>query len=615
MSNVGLRNATTAFRAVALKNCTAVTETVLLTISRRALTLYFALRASIMSMELEKALTRARSRAETTARGPRSSPGTVGAAEEPDWMRELAARKLKKQQQMEDEIPPPAAAAQSQPAASRPTNAVPLRDEEPSPAGANAAALAAAAVEKEALMLATTHASTNFGRAAALQPAPHASAPSGSGCERRGSGGLEGVATSDDPNAPDGAKNYTLWRELVGVRASNETLELELETAKSATDRMNLILSGVSERLRAQMEVLLRAGLDTEEKVQMYGQLKELLAYEEQFKQLQAQHSLVPAPPLPAVSPMPAPPPPAPPPPPPPPDPTPPRPPAEPMTGSAFQLERRPGQRSSETPRLGLGTVQDPDRELYAWHYAPTPAAAAMATPGASYTMAEPSGQRADEDATERAEARARAEVQLVVNAANRRAAAEISEARELAKAAVLQARQDGEAATQEARAEARAARYAAMAAEEQLRHERAQTRAIVAAMEDEVRRERAHTKSERAAHQVEIERLRNALMDAREQAQRYRQRNSFESLSGAMAQKPYPQPRATPAPAPPSRHPQVQVAPTPGAVASAEALGNGLLDRIVLTRHWEYFSVADGQPQPPPDTRSSIGFGVRVAP
>ena len=109
--------------------------------------------------------------------------------------------------------------------------------------------------------------------------------------------------------------------------------------------------------------------------------------------------------------------------------------------------------------------------------------------------MAEPSGQRADEDATERAEARARAEVQLVVNAANRRAAAEISEARELAKAAVLQARQDGEAATQEARAEARAARYAAMAAEEQLRHERAQTRAIVAAMEDEVRRAEERTR------------------------------------------------------------------------------------------------------------------------
>ena len=77
-----------------------------------------------------------------------------------------------------------------------------------------------------------------------------------------------------------------------GVRKENDHLEHELTTAHSANDRLSLILSGISDRLRAQLEALLAAGLHTEERIEMFGRLKELLAYEEQFKQVQAQHAI-----------------------------------------------------------------------------------------------------------------------------------------------------------------------------------------------------------------------------------------------------------------------------------------------------------------------------------
>ena len=101
-----------------------------------------------------------------------------------------------------------------------------------------------------------------------------------------GSAGSHDDAGADLP--PDGRKNYTLWAEVVSVRAANDTLEQELEAAHAANERLSLILSGMNDRLRAQLEALLARGLHTEDHVHMASQLRELLAYEEQFKQVRA---------------------------------------------------------------------------------------------------------------------------------------------------------------------------------------------------------------------------------------------------------------------------------------------------------------------------------------
>ena len=70
-----------------------------------------------------------------------------------------------------------------------------------------------------------------------------------SGGPPRGSGGAA------EDVLPDGAKNYTLWREVVSLRSANDSLEQQLATAHAANERLALILSGMSDRLRAQLEV------------------------------------------------------------------------------------------------------------------------------------------------------------------------------------------------------------------------------------------------------------------------------------------------------------------------------------------------------------------------
>lgn len=106
--------------------------------------------------------------------------------------------------------------------------------------------------------------------------------------EAHGGGGREPSPMTAVPPEGGGQKNYTLWNELVAVRGENDALGQELSTARAANERLSLILSGMSERLRAQLEALLRRGLHTEERIQMFGELKELLSFEEQFEQVQA---------------------------------------------------------------------------------------------------------------------------------------------------------------------------------------------------------------------------------------------------------------------------------------------------------------------------------------
>ena len=177
--------------------------------------------------------------------------------------------------------------------------------------------------------------------------------------------------------------------------------------------------------------------------------------------------------------------------------------------------------------------------------------------------------------AAEATAARARAEA--AVSAANRRAAAEIAEVRSLAKAAVKQAREEAAQAVREANAEARAARHA------------------MAAVEEELRRERAKAKEQRASHQSEIERWRSALVVAQKQSQRYRERNSYDAFADVVVSQPraassppsppQPRPRPPPPPPPPSQE-------QPAAQEKSNG-GDGLLDRIVLSRHLDYFNTA----------------------
>ncbi len=128
-----------------------------------------------------------------------------------------------------------------------------------------------------------------FGSCSSTARAAGRSRPRGSLAAGDGGGGeADGApATMGEEAAPDGAKNYTLWRELVAVRSENDALEQSLSTAHAANERLSLILSGMSERLRALLEALLARGLNTEERVQMFGQIKDLLSFEEQFKQVQ----------------------------------------------------------------------------------------------------------------------------------------------------------------------------------------------------------------------------------------------------------------------------------------------------------------------------------------
>ena len=448
-------------------------------------------------------------------------------------------------------------------------------------------------------------------------PLPMRHEPGGNWTVTDYSGGLSADLGAD-------GKNHTLWTELVGVRAENSALEHELGNAHHATDRLNLILSGISDRLRAQMEALVAAGLHTEERVRMFGQLKELLAYEEQFKAAQAQHALTsppkvaiggatqqpvvptnapsgtaeappllptPSPPsaLPACTPAPpsepklaSPPLPRPLPAPAPPPPAPVPPPAEAPGRSTSRHAPAASYYAAELMALAERT--------------PLPSALTpLARPSSLNTVGVQAGARSPADraeaeasatasvlsavaaaAAEASAARARAEA--AVGAANRRAAAEIAEVRTLAKSAVAQAREEAAAAIREANAEARAARLAA------------------AALEEELRKEQAKAKEQRASHQAEVERLRAKLAAVQKESQHYRQRNSFDALTSAVVAPPKPSPpqRQLPPPQPPPLQP-----PDNPPVANAQSIGDALLDRIVLSRHFEYFNNA-----PPPQDR-----------
>ena len=111
--------------------------------------------------------------------------------------------------------------------------------------------------------------------------------------------------------------------------------------------------------------------------------------------------------------------------------------------------------------------------------------------------------------------------------------------------------------------------------------------------------------RAERSAHAAEVERWRAALSAARAEIERYRERDSFDALAAGMASP-------NPADVTRSERPAV-AAPVPAAAAPAAAMGvsgggssdglepgNGLLDRIVLTRHWGYFMEGGSMPPHP---------------
>ena len=97
---------------------------------------------------------------------------------------------------------------------------------------------------------------------------------------------------------------------------------------------------------------------------------------------------------------------------------------------------------------------------------------------------------------------------------------------------------------------------------------------ADVSVAEEALRHERTRAKAERSNHASEIERWRAALEAARAESVRYRQEGALGDLFEMSAAPPYHSP-------PP---------PPPVDESSEQSTGNGLLDRIVLTRHYDYF-------------------------
>ena len=388
----------------------------------------------------------------------------------------------------------------------------------------------------------------------------------------------------------EGRKNYTLWAEVVAVRSENDTLTQELATAHAANERLSLILSGMNDRLRAQLDALLARGLHTEERQQMFGQLKELLAYEEQFKQVQASHGPQPACPRPhqptegSLPPMPA--------------------------GTATSglgggdldgggggLGGGGGSSSYPYPCLGQPPLVPPGpsspqrpprsasdvavRAIGVQAPSTPPPPSMQRTEGTSPMAAAACGAsyRAENEAAEAsasvlaalseaaAEARVgQAQAKALAAAASKRAEAEIAEARMRAKQAVQEVEASASvlAALSEAAAEASAGQAQAKAlaaaaskraeaeiaearmrakqaiqdveaqAEAAVQFERGRTQAAAAearASEEELRRERVRGEAERRKHQAEYERWRAMLAAARADGERFRRTSALGEL------------------------------------------------------------------------------------
>ena len=410
----------------------------------------------------------------------------------------------------------------------------------------------------------------------------------------------------------EGRKNYTLWAEVVAVRSENDTLTQELATAHAANERLSLILSGMNDRLRAQLDALLARGLHTEERQQMFGQLKELLAYEEQFKQVQASHGPQPACPRPhqptegSLPPMPA--------------------------GTATSglgggdldgggggLGGGGGSSSYPYPCLGQPPLVPPGpsspqrpprsasdvavRAIGVQAPSTPPPPSMQRTEGTSPMAAAACGAsyRAENEAAEAsasvlaalseaaAEARVgQAQAKALAAAASKRAEAEIAEARMRAKQAIQDVEAQAEAAVQFERGRTQAAAAEARASEEELR------------------RERVRGEAERRKHQAEYERWRAMLAAARADGERFRRTSALGELFPTVTTSP-PQPSPPPPPPPPPPLPAEPAAMTPVGVS-----GNGLLDRIVLTRHLDYF-MSSPLPELPSAARSTTASNHHV--
>ena len=578
--------------------------------------------------ELTTRLERARARAEQAGGGamvakvPGSRPEASEKLEDPPWMQEIAERRTRSGEaatvlEARDASgsgtaePPAGGIASTHPSPCN-TFAQPLstpamnslvvppgpRVAEPVPAAAPAPVAVAAVTAEE------------FARVAARLSPPrsdsHMSTPGhgDSGSKYGGPAGAAGVAAGDiaacdaaaalgSADASAATKNYTLWAEIVALRAEIDSLEVELDRSHATNERLGLILSGMSDRLRAQLEALLEKGVDTEERVLMFRQLKELLAYEEQLKQVhvQAQHAPTPSYAAPpslhgcddttttsvAASADPA---------------------APAASNSDFAFSTTSIAAATAATAADVAAVA-------AVADAPLPAA----TPVSSARRAQQEQQAsppplppppsqplpaskarcmAAVSGTTKAAQQAHACARAAIAAADRRSAAEIAEARLLAKAAMALTRDQAEAAVVEVLARDSA------------------VRAELAAAEEELRKERAHSRAERSAHAAEVERWKEALAAARAQSGR----NTFDALASSMA-------AARPGPAPAGAAPEQLAAP----VDAAREPGNGLLDQLVLTRHWDYLmrdpprSQAAHPRQPRPRGRASAPHTVAAVP
>ena len=571
--------------------------------------------------ELTTRLERARARAEQAGGGamvakvPGSRPEASEKLKDPPWMQEIAERRTRSGEaatvlEARDASgsgtaePPAGGIASTHPSPCN-TFAQPLstpamnslvvppgpRVAEPVPAAAPAP-VAVAAVTAQAVAAAVT--AQDAPPTPLVPPLPPPSEMSLSELQAE----LDAVPTVaaaalGSADASAATKNYTLWAEIVALRAEIDSLEVELDRAHATNERLGLILSGMSDRLRAQLEALLEKGVDTEERVLMFRQLKELLAYEEQLKQVhvQAQHAPTPSYAAPpslhgcddttttsvAASADPA---------------------APAASNSDFAFSTTSIAAATAATAADVAAVA-------AVADAPLPAA----TPVSSARRAQQEQQAsppplppppsqplpaskarcmAAVSGTTKAAQQAHACARAAIAAADRRSAAEIAEARLLAKAAMALTRDQAEAAVVEVLARDSA------------------VRAELAAAEEELRKERAHSRAERSAHAAEVERWKEALAAARAHSGR----NTFDALASSMA-------AARPGPAPAGAAPEQLAAP----VDAAREPGNGLLDQLVLTRHWDYLmrdpprSQAAHPRQPRPRGRASAPHTVAAVP
>ena len=461
----------------------------------------------------------------------------------------------------------------------------------------------------------------------------------------------EAAPTAAEEAPPTDRKNYTLWAELVSVRAANDLLEVELAAAHAANERLSLILSSINTRLRAELEALLARGLHTEERVQMFGQLKELLAYEDLYHQIEAQRPRPSSadarrraavgggdarepPPVPvtaitdgsatdggdgsaaaggadsckAPAYVPS-------------SPTLSMPPLSTLAwqgGDVATAATAPRRAPSGAGYSGVGTTEAESQTAEA-HTAERGTAAVVATPQGPMPMpsmppmaavCEPycsmrpgrvaeaamSGARAGAQAGAQAGAEAEASATASVLAAVSEAAAEATAARARAESSVAAANRRAESEIAEARLLARAAcdqaNEQARVAVREARDEARSARQAASVAEEELRRERARAAAERSTHSAEFERWRAALEASHAESDRYRRRNSFDALAATV--------KPPPPPAPPP--------PPPAPSSPAIDPGNALLDRIVLNRHLDYFVPPTLPPGGRTETRAEHG-------